>query len=49
MNLGTMGAAGMDPTTQQIAASSTHPEDVNLETGQRGGLNVGLISAMANV
>lgn len=45
MNLGTMGAAGMDPVAQQIAASSRAGEEANIGSAS----NAGLISSMANV
>ena len=46
MNLGTMGAGGMDNVAQQISASARF-EDGNANTGSAS--NAGLISSMANV
>jgi erythrocyte band 7 integral membrane protein len=46
MNLGTMGAAGMDNVAQQIAASSRHDDE---HGGPSSATNAGIISSMANV
>ena len=43
MNLGTMGAGGMDNVAQQISASA------RFEDGSGSASNAGLISSMANV
>jgi hypothetical protein len=45
MNLGTMGAAGMDNVAHQMAASARHDD----EHGPGLATNAGLISSMANV
>jgi len=46
MNLGTMGAGGMDQVAQQISASSRFDENAG---GGGSASNAGLISAMASV
>ena len=45
MNLGAMGAAGLDPTNQQMAGSMRGESSQN---AQMPAINAGLISSMAN-